>query len=434
MSSLTKNADLQQPIFNVTFEPSARNNWHSHSGGQILIGLSGIGYYQAKGKPAQQILPGTVIEIDRDVIHWHGASADSTFSHLALNCHAENNQVTWLDSVTDDTYQSAIQSYAKNQPIIDNKTFTVSSDVTVENVQFTNRYGILVSGDMYLPKNLDKSTEHPAIIIGTPYGGVKEQGAGIYAMTLAQRGFVTLAFDESYNGESAGHPRHVSSPDIFVEDFSAAVDFIGTRPFVSKDRIGAIGICGSGAFALTAAQVDTRIRAVATASMYDMSRLTHHSWMDTMTTEEYQAQLDKLSAQRWKDFESGEPEYIPSFPDNVSSDIPENLDPITAEFWEYYAMARGNHPRARAGFTTTSALAFSNFPLLHYIETISPRPILFIMGENAHSRYFTEDAYKRAAEPKELHIIPDARHIDLYDRQDMIPFDKLEVFFTEHLQ
>lgn len=314
------------------------------------------------------------------------------------------------------------------------RTFDLSDDVTVEKVTYKNRYGIEVSAEMYTSKTLDRSKRHPAIIIGTPYGGVKEQGAGIYAMTLARRGFVTLAFDESFNGESGGEPRHVSSPDIFVEDFSAGVDFIGTRPFVDRNRIGVIGICGSGGFAVTAAQVDKRIKAVVTASMYDMSRVNHYGWEDSMSKEEYDKMLDRLGEQRWEDFEKGEPQYIPSFPEEVTDSVPSGLDPISAEFWEYYAMERGHNPRARGGFTTTSNMAFINFPLMNYIETISPRPILFIIGENAHSRYFSEDAYRRAAEPKELYIVPGARHIDLYDRMDMIPFDKIESFFREYLK
>lgn len=314
------------------------------------------------------------------------------------------------------------------------RTFDLSDDVTVEKVTYKNRYGIEVSAEMYTSKTLDRSKRHPAIIIGTPYGGVKEQGAGIYAMTLARRGFVTLAFDESFNGESGGEPRHVSSPDIFVEDFSAGVDFIGTRPFVDRNRIGVIGICGSGGFAVTAAQVDKRIKAVVTASMYDMSRVNHYGWEDSMSKEEYDKMLDRLGEQRWEDFEKGEPQYIPSFPEEVTDSVPAGLDPISAEFWEYYAMERGYNPRARGGFTTTSNMAFINFPLMNYIETISPRPILFIIGENAHSRYFSEDAYRRAAEPKELYIVPGARHIDLYDRTDMIPFDKIESFFREYLK
>jgi hypothetical protein len=215
------------------------------------------------------------------------------------------------------------------------KTFPLSDKVIHEKVSYPNRYGITISADMYLPKDIDKSQQYPALVVGTPYGGVKEQGAGIYAQTMAERGFVTIAFDESYNGESGGQPRDVSSPGIFVEDFSAGVDFLGTRPFVDRNKIGAIGICGSGAFSLTAAQVDRRIKAVATASMYDMSRLTRYGWKDSMTDEERNKILDQLGEQRWKDFENGTPAAPMGFPEEPQASIPEGLDPITREFFEY---------------------------------------------------------------------------------------------------
>ncbi|MCB9641426.1 MAG: alpha/beta hydrolase [Myxococcales bacterium] len=314
------------------------------------------------------------------------------------------------------------------------KTFPKSERVDHKKVSYLNRYGLRVAADMYLPKPLDVTKKYPALVVGTPYGGVKEQGAGIYAQTMAERGFVAIAFDESYNGESGGKPRRVSSPDIFVEDFSAGVDFLGTRPFVDREKIGAIGICGSGAFALTAAQVDHRIKAVSVASMYDMSRVKRLGWMDSMTKEQQSKHLDRLAAQRWKDVDRGTPQLTPSFPPVPMKTIPKGMNPIASEFFEYYAMKRGFHPRSIAAFTVTSDMAFMNFPLLNYIKTISPRPILFVMGEKAHSRYFTEDAYKRAAEPKELVIVPKARHIDLYDRTDMIPFKKLTSFFRKHLK
>lgn len=313
-------------------------------------------------------------------------------------------------------------------------TFKLSEKVTLEKVQYKNRYGITIAAHMYLPRNIDKSKKYPAVVIGTPYGGVKEQGAGIYAQTLAERGFVAIAFDESYNGESAGEPRDVSSPAVFTEDFSAGVDFIGTRPFVDRNRIGAIGICGSGAFALTAAQVDRRIKAVVTASMYDMSRVTRYGWKDTMAADQRNKILDQLGEQRWKDFENGKPSVIQGFPSAPQDRIPEGLDPITSEFFEYYGMKRGWHPNTIPNFTVTSSMDFMNFPLLNHLDSISPRPVLFIMGENAHSRYFTEDAYKQASQPKELYIVPGARHIDLYDRTDMIPFDKIAAFFNKNLK
>jgi len=314
------------------------------------------------------------------------------------------------------------------------KTFKLSDKVIHEKVSYPNRYGIKISADMYLSKDIDKSRKYAALVIGTPYGGVKEQGAGIYAQTMAERGFVAIAFDESYNGESGGEPRLISSPEIFSEDFSAGVDFLGTLPFVDRNRIGAIGICGSSGFALKAAQVDQRIKAIATASMYDMSRVIRNGWEDSMTPEERTKLLTELGEQRWKDFESGTPMLPEGFPTVATDSIPDGLVPIMSEFWEYYAMPRGHHPRSHGPFTATSNMAFMNFPLMNFVKDISPRPILFIMGEKAHSRYFTEDVYEMAAEPKELVIIPGARHIDLYDRVDMIPFDKLEDFFTKALK
>ncbi len=314
------------------------------------------------------------------------------------------------------------------------KIFPKSDNVIVERVAYRNRYGVSLSADLYLPKAIDMSLQSPALVVGSPYGGVKEQGAGLYAQTLAERGFVAVAFDPSFNGTSGGEPRRTSSPDFFAEDFSAAVDFLGTRSYIDRNKIGAIGICGSGAFSLKAAQIDLRIKAVVTASMYDMSRFLRNGWMDSMSDEERNKQLSALAEQRWNDFETGLPQIPDGFPSEPLDSVPEGLDPITSEFFEFYGMKRGHHPNAPAAFTTTSTLAFMNFPLLNYIETISPRPVLFIMGENAHSRYFSEDAYKAAAEPKELHVVPEARHIDLYDRTDKIPFDKIETFFKENLK
>lgn len=308
-------------------------------------------------------------------------------------------------------------------------TFELSDKVTRTHVSYKNRYGITIAGDLYTAKDLDKSKKYPALIIGSPYGGVKEQGAGVYANQLAQRGFVVLTFDPSYNGYSEGEPRHISSPDIFVEDFSSGVDFIGVQPFVERSKIGVIGICGSGGFSLSAAKVDTRIKAVATVSMYDISRM----WKDTYANNMKES-LDKLGEQRWKDFESGTPEYIPSFPAEPVDKIPDNLDPVSAEFYSYYGLKRGHHPNARANFTTTSQLPFLNFQLLDHIDSISPRPILMIVGENAHSRYFSEDAYKVAASPKELYVVPKAIHTDLYDKVDIIPFEKIDNFFKEYLK
>lgn len=309
-------------------------------------------------------------------------------------------------------------------------TFTLNENVSREAVSYKNRYGITLAGDLYTPKDMDENNTYPAIIVGPPYGGVKEQGPGVYANQLAQRGFIVLAFDPAFMGESGGEPRNVSSPDIFVENFSAGVDYVGTLPYVDREKIGVIGICGSGGFAISAAQADKRIKAVATASMYDMSKAARGN----MTDEEINTLLESLGQQRWEDYENGTPEYIPSFPAEPANVVPDGLDPVSAEFYSYYGLERGHHPNARGNFTTTSTLPFINFSLLDHIDTVSPRPILFIMGENAHSRYFSEEAYGAAAEPKELYIVPDAIHIDLYDQVDKIPFEKMETFFNEAFQ
>lgn len=322
---------------------------------------------------------------------------------------------------------SATESSAK-----DLRTFTLSEKVKVEKVSYKNRFGITIAADMYTPKDIDESQKYPAIIVGPPFGGVKEQGAGIYAQTMAERGFVTIAFDPSYNGESSGEPRYFSSPDVLTEDFSAAVDYIGTRTFVNRDKIGVIGICGSGGFALTAAQTDTRIKAIATVSMYDIDRVIRNGLGDTQTEEQLKQTFDQLGEQRWKDFENGKTATFSQYPSEPADTVPEGLDSVNSEFFEYYGMKRGFHPEA-GKHTMTSSASFLNFPLMSYIQSISPRPILLIAGEHAHSRYFSEDAYKKAAEPKELYIVPNAGHVDLYDKTDLIPFDKLESFFKEKM-
>lgn len=326
---------------------------------------------------------------------------------------------------------ASVPAMAESGTAEDGYIFELSENVTRTSVTYKNRYGITLAGDLYTPSDLDENGQYPALVVGSPYGGVKEQAPGVYANQLAQRGFVVLAFDPAFMGDSEGEPRHVSSPDIFSENFSAGVDFLGTQAFVDREKIGAIGICGSGGFAITAAQVDTRIKAVATASMYDMSRTMRYGFEDSMSTEDLNALLDQLGEQRWADFENGTPEYVPAFPETPADSVPSDLDPVSAEFYSFYGLERGHNPKARGNFTTTSQLAFINFPLMNYIETISPRPILFIIGENAHSRYYSEDAYERAAEPKELYDVPGADHIALYDNTDLIPFDKLESFFTE---
>lgn len=309
-------------------------------------------------------------------------------------------------------------------------TFKLSDKVTRQQVSYKNRYGITVAGDLYLPKDIDSTKKYAAIIVGTPYGGVKEQGAGIYAQTMAERGFVSLAFDESYNGESGGEPRRISSPEIFVEDYSASVDYIGTRTYVDRNKIGVIGVCGGGGFALSAAQVDRRIKAIATSVMVDISKGKREGRRGSVTEEERNKRLDELGEQRWKEFEGGEVKMSVGTPRQIDK----NTDSVARDFYSYYRTLRGQHPNSTTEFTMTSNMAFMNFPLLTYIKSISPRPILFIAGQKAYSRYFSEDAYREANEPKELVIVPKANHVDLYDRTDLIPFDKLETFFKQYLK
>jgi len=306
----------------------------------------------------------------------------------------------------------------------------LNENVKRTHVTYKNRYGMALTGDLYAAKDLDERKKYPALIVGAPYGGVKEQGPSVYGNEMAQRGFIVLTFDTSFMGESEGEPRRVSSPDIFTENFSAGVDYLGLQSFVEREKIGIIGICGSGGFALSAMQMDTRIKAVATMSMYDMTAASRLG-MDQAAVQEAK---EKLGRQRWVDAENGYPEYIPFFPETPLDEVPVGLEEPAAEWFRFYAVKRGHHPHARGGFTTTSNLAFMNYRLVDYIDEISPRPILFVMGDRAHSKFFSENAYAAAKEPKELCVIEDAEHIDLYDRVDRIPFDKLETFFKENLK
>ncbi len=314
----------------------------------------------------------------------------------------------------------------------DGYTFPLADGIQRESVHYQNRYGIDIAADLYTTADLDRNTTHPAIVAGPPHGGVKEQSPGVYANELAQRGFVVLAFDPSFNGESGGQPRHVTSPEIFAEDFSAGVDYLGTLDFIDRGRIGALGICGSGGFALSAASVDQRIAAVATSAMYDISGVAAEGWQHSADDGTRRAALAEYSEQRWLDVDAGKPALEPTFP----ADIPDDADPIAREFFEYYVPSRnrGWHPRSIGGFTLTSAGAHIGFGSLRNLADIAPRPILLITGKRAHSRYLSEDVVTKTDGHARLLVVPGARHIDLYDRTDLIPFDKLGEFFATALQ
>lgn len=323
------------------------------------------------------------------------------------------------------------QSILKKMEVKEHYTFQLSDKVTRQKVTFKNRYGITLSGDLYIPKNAGNNLS--AIAISGPFGAVKEQSSGLYANQMAERGFVALAFDPSYTGESGGEPRNVASPDINTEDFSAAIDFLGLNEKVDRNKLGIIGICGFGGFALNATAVDKRVKAVATTSMYDMSRVNAEGYFGSTTPEQRTKMLEEMSLQRWEDAKKGTPKY----PENGLSQTNAESPQFVKEYYDYYKTERGFHERSinsNAAWTATNTLSFMNLPLLTYIKEISPRPMLIIAGENAHSKYFSEDAYKAAAEPKELMIIPGGVHTDLYDKMDKIPFNKLEAFFTDNLK
>ena len=312
------------------------------------------------------------------------------------------------------------------------KTFPKSAQVDHRKVTFKNRYGITLAADLYVPKNAS-GRKLAALAVSGPFGAVKEQSSGLYAQTLAERGFVTVAIDPSFTGESGGEPRHVASPDINTEDVSAAVDFLGLQPFVDRERIGVIGICGFGGIALNAVAVDKRVKAVVACTMYDMSRVMSKGYNDSVKPEERARTLEQLSRQRWQDAEKRGPALGP-----VYNELKGGEPQFMVDYAGYYkSRQRGFHPRAinsNSSWTLTTPLSFMNMPLMSHIAEISPRPILFIHGEKAHSRYFSETAYAAAAQPKELLIVQGASHVDLYDRMDKIPFDAIAAFFDRHLK
>lgn len=338
-----------------------------------------------------------------------------------------------LSQFTAQSKQKSFDKNSKKMNTTEHYTFKLSDNVTRKTVIFKNRYGITLSGDLYLPKNVGNE-KLSALVISGPFGAVKQQSSGLYANEMAKRGFAVIAFDPSYTGESGGEPRNLASPEINTEDFSAAVDFIGLQKNVDRNKIGIIGICGFGGFALNATAVDKRVKAVATTSLYDMTRVMSKGYNDSVTPEQRTQTLEDLSQQRWKDVKNGNPaKGSRNLPETLKGDEPQ----FVKEYFDYYRTPRGFHANSlnsNGAWLMTNPLSFMNMPILTYVKEISPRPMLLIAGENAHSRYFSEDIYKSAAEPKEIMIIPNAVHVDLYDKVDVIPFDKLENFFTTNLK
>lgn len=314
--------------------------------------------------------------------------------------------------------------------------FYKSNKVTMQKVTFKNQYQLNVVGNLFIPNDLNKAATSPAIIVGHPMGAVKEQSSNLYAQKLAEQGFVTLSLDLSHWGESEGSPRNAVLPDMYAEDFSAAVDFLGTRPFVDRQRIGVLGICGSGSFVISAAKIDPRMKAIATVSMYDMGAANRNGLKHSQTLEQRKQVIAAAAEQRYVEFTGGKIEYTGGTVHELNADT----HPIQREFYDFYRTPRGeftpasSSPKLTTHPTLTSNIKFMNFYPFVDIETISPRPMLFIAGENAHSREFSEDAYRLAGEPKELVIVPKAGHVDLYDRAKLIPFDKLTRFFQDNLK
>lgn len=311
------------------------------------------------------------------------------------------------------------------------KVFPKSDKVNHRKITFHNRYGITLAADLYEPKNA--SGKLPALAVSGPFGAVKEQSSGLYAQKMAERGFLTIAFDPSFTGESDGQPRYVASPDINTEDFQAAVDFLSLQDNVDPEKIGIIGICGWGGMALNAAAIDTRIKAVVPVTMYDMSRVNARGYFDAMDEEDRYEAKKMLNAQRIEDYKNGE--YARA--GGVVDPLPEDALYFVKDYYDYYKTARGYHKRSlnsNDGWNTTSSLSFMNMPLLQYINEIKSA-VLLVHGEKAHSLYFSKDAFTElTGDNKTLRIIPDASHTDLYDQVDVIPFDEITEFLRENLE
>ena len=323
-----------------------------------------------------------------------------------------------------------LMSDAKNNQEWD-KVFKKSDAVDIKKVNFKNRYGITLVGDLYIPKNIKGKAA--AIAVSGPFGAVKEQASGLYAQTMAEKGYIALAFDPSYTGESGGEPRTVASPDINTEDFSAAVDFLSNLDNVESEKIGIIGICGFGGMGLNAASMDTRIKATVTSTMYDMSRVNANGYFDSMDAKARYELKETLNKQRTKDFKDGTFAPQGGLPEKLTGEEPQFIK----DYFDYYKTKRGFHKRAinsNGNWNLTSSLSFMTMPILAYSDEIQ-NAVLMIHGENAHSKYFSEDAFKKLkGDNKELLIIKGANHTDLYDNLEKIPFDKMDAFFKKYLK
>ena len=312
------------------------------------------------------------------------------------------------------------------------KTFAKSDKVDVQKVNFKNRYGITLVGDLYIPKER-KEKKLPAIAVAGPFGAVKEQASGLYAQKMAENGFITLAFDPSYTGESGGEPRNVSSPEINTEDFSAAVDYLINRDDVNPKGIGIIGICGFGGFGLNAAAIDTRIKGTVAVTMYDMTRVTANGYFDSMDEKARYELKESLNKQRTEDFKNGTYAKAPGLPEKLTGDAPQ----FVKDYYRYYKTERGFHKRSinsNGNWNMTASLALINMPILAYSDEIRSA-VLIIHGDKAHSKYFSEDAFKKLkGDNKELLIIPNANHVDLYENIEKIHFDNIIDIFNENLK
>lgn len=314
------------------------------------------------------------------------------------------------------------------------KTYEIYESIANEKVYFKNRYGITIAGDLFYPENFSADKKYPVIITAHPHGGVKEQSGGLYAQEMATMGYVALAIDLSYNGESGGTTRHISTPEGFVEDIIAAVDYVGTRRFIDREKIGVIGICGSGGFAVAAACFDPRIKAVATFSMYDMGKASRQGVGNCISLDARKAMLNAVAEQRWREADGAPVQYNGAFPRQITQEIFETSDPTTQEFMEYYCTKRGRHIHATGQITANSTVALMSFYPFANMDLLEGRPILIVSGDISHSKEFSLDCYAAAYEPKELYLVEGASHTDLYDDKTKIPFEKIKMFFNSALK